>query len=560
MQSRIIPYNESLDSQITFFEVGAEKRIASRMNNIAAHYQNQYPIICEVNSQNNASVNILREYYDTNKTEIENLVKRIINNTKISVIGFASYELLTEEIIQTIKANPNITHVSIPAFPSVPKEKLSKIFIKLYSRPMHGININKFITQDDTIILSEHLSPEMLEIFKELFTIYPQKKVIICDSAISQVRELVPLIKSQVIIIDDRNMYQTHSLREYFEYSVPEDSDKAYRNMRQKQFQYDETIKSIESSYTDIIEAYNNVEFAINLNLRTISSQNIKMKNQILSGVINEVKNLNLSPVETYMYLYDLVKFFKEYKEAPSNAMSELSRRTEYILFNEYIVCAGYVDLLEELISKLDNSNLQAVKYTCRMRHEENRPCHARCMVNIQDSKYNISGMYMSDPTFESSNIRKMSWLKYSYEYFLMTKNYYDSLPEAKRNFYHDCTDILFKKSDEFDPAQFTETSWDDAHYITWKFSSINTKSFVISDPLEVSQQEIGPDLINEIFNNLYSKVFAYTPDNSFIKKIHFIKHLVFDMERHLKSRLKVVKIEELENTNTQDTPSRPRK
>ena len=129
-----------------------------------------------------------------------------------------------------------------------------------------------------------------------------------------------------------------------------------------------------------------------------------------------------LSPFLRYMYVYNLTKHYKKYLE---NEEDHSEARDLYkILNNQYIVCLGYTNLLEELSFKV---GIRTASYTVGVepsRKELKNPdaitsndmsLHARTIVHLQDSSYGIDGFFVSDPTWDSSK-----WGDY-YNHFLLT-------------------------------------------------------------------------------------------------------------------------------------------
>ena len=106
----------------------------------------------------------------------------------------------------------------------------------------------------------------------------------------------------------------------------------------------------------------------------------------------------DLSPFEKYIYAYNIVKNFKEYKESKRKL---LSRELYDILENEYIVCVGFCELLSDLLFKL---NIPNVSFGINGKHKkDNSPWnHERLYININDNKYGINGFYISDPTWDN--------------------------------------------------------------------------------------------------------------------------------------------------------------
>lgn len=138
--------------------------------------------------------------------------------------------------------------------------------------------------------------------------------------------------------------------------------------------------------------------------------EKIKEKENIINSIINEIKQYNFSPFEQYMYIYNIVKNFKPYQESPDNYLK--SRSTYLLIDNNYIVCEGYANLLEEIIKKLGNSNIQCVKYGLAQIDDAKEVWHARNLVYINDEKYGINNVFVSDPTWDSINSHKSKRLQ----------------------------------------------------------------------------------------------------------------------------------------------------
>ena len=172
----------------------------------------------------------------------------------------------------------------------------------------------------------------------------------------------------------------------------------------------------------------------------------------------------NLSPLEKYIYSYDIVKQFKEYaqvdeslekdKNLSEDELADLSRNIYKVINNDYMVCTGYTNLLKDLLNKLDvpctklsvqvelsgyaavdklkkeNPNWKDLspleKYNLIEQEKVNIPHneyedHSRMMVNIHDDKYGVDGVYFADPTFDNSIEKNY------YTHLLMTNEDIDS-------------------------------------------------------------------------------------------------------------------------------------
>ncbi len=135
----------------------------------------------------------------------------------------------------------------------------------------------------------------------------------------------------------------------------------------------------------------------------------------------------NFSPFEKYLYIYNIVKSYKVYQESP-NDKSE-SRNLYEVLNSDYMVCYGYTNLLCDLLNKL---NIPACQISATIYgNAQNKQApetfevgkvafHSRAMVNLVDSKYNINGIFLTDPTWDNRKDDD------TYNYALLTPDEYN--------------------------------------------------------------------------------------------------------------------------------------
>ena len=154
---------------------------------------------------------------------------------------------------------------------------------------------------------------------------------------------------------------------------------------------------------------YNNLDLIIENDLYEYPYQQYLDEEKKLDDMVEPIKKANLSPLEKYIAVYNLVKNFKAYKE--NNENLDVSRYLRYILDNEYMVCVGYTKLLNVLLDKvgIDTKHISIgvdISYKKGFTVEE-KPVeyagHARSIVNLDDDKYNIHGIYMADPTWDNN-------------------------------------------------------------------------------------------------------------------------------------------------------------
>ena len=155
-------------------------------------------------------------------------------------------------------------------------------------------------------------------------------------------------------------------------------------------------------------ERFNNVELFLKNDLYNYPYEEYLEEEKKLDKLIEPIKSKDLSPLERYLAVYNIVKNFKPYKESPNQL--EDSRYIRYILNNEYMVCVGYAKLLEVLCEKVGirTTDLSIGVDISYDKDKSASPIpveyggHARCMVSIDDDKYGVHGVYISDPTWDN--------------------------------------------------------------------------------------------------------------------------------------------------------------
>lgn len=117
----------------------------------------------------------------------------------------------------------------------------------------------------------------------------------------------------------------------------------------------------------------------------------------LLDVMVKDIRESNLSVYEKYLAVIEIVTHFKPYQENEARKMD--ARSTEYVLFNDFIVCRGYVELMRDLLN-----NINIPSYPVEVSYKDSdqiRVYHARIVVRLDDDKYNIHGLYIADPTWD---------------------------------------------------------------------------------------------------------------------------------------------------------------
>lgn len=142
--------------------------------------------------------------------------------------------------------------------------------------------------------------------------------------------------------------------------------------------------------------------------------------------ICKDVERFNFSPLEKIMYLYDVVRD-RVYLDVGENEDKRISRDLSSSLLGNRIVCVGYAKIFMTLLNKLGIKCREEI-----FNSVNNDGGHARCEVYIEDSKYNVDGVYYFDPTWDCKKNEKNNNYLYSYRYFALTKSMMDEMDKGK--------------------------------------------------------------------------------------------------------------------------------
>lgn len=338
------------------------------------------------------------DYYLKNKEQVEELLTKIISSTQEKSFVIDSNALITKNILKSISSNPNLEEIELARYAQenyllteedyniLKQSNLKKIKTSGVSEELKdnfdsliSYNVDRFLISynkysdlsKEQIYLNEKITKEEIENLKYLTN--NKTKIIIkeenIEDAIVITTRLKELGKENHVVIDINNK----------ELVTPKILSNAnYLN-----------------GYTDI-----------RIGLDIIPIKEYLRLEKILYQMVEPA--CNLSPFERYIYAYNVVKQYKQYKENEKNKSA--SRNLYAILENEYMVCVGYSHMLEDLLNKSGIKSIyrsMGVDDSYDKKDEKevvniNWNGHARRFVYINDPKYGIDGFYVADPTWDN--------------------------------------------------------------------------------------------------------------------------------------------------------------
>jgi hypothetical protein len=141
----------------------------------------------------------------------------------------------------------------------------------------------------------------------------------------------------------------------------------------------------------------------------------------LIVDLIDNIKQMNLSPLEKVMLVYDIVRE-KPYKHEEEGANSSESRDLYYALQGDTIVCAGYATIYSYIMKNLGIQCTEAL-----LDGVEGYAGHARNVIYVNDDKYNIEGIFLVDPTMDTRRENDKYEYLYTYDGFLKKKKDLDA-------------------------------------------------------------------------------------------------------------------------------------
>ncbi len=125
--------------------------------------------------------------------------------------------------------------------------------------------------------------------------------------------------------------------------------------------------------------------------------------NRSIDGLVKTIRDFNLSPFETVVFIHDYLTNF-EYKDLePTSKWNNESPRTILGIFSDEraIVCCGYANFFKAIIDKLNSPDLKCGYISCGFinRNKLNMSFHEQNWIYMNDRRYGKNGYYCVDAT-----------------------------------------------------------------------------------------------------------------------------------------------------------------
>lgn len=340
------------------------------------------------NDKNTSTLYINPDYYLENQIRTENLLLEIIKQTKAKSFDIVSKTLITKNIINTLSQNEYLEEVTLARdgknayvlseedYDIFEESNIKTLHVSSFSEELKFIldpsNYKKHSSKPSNLFFESKITKEDLENLKYLQN------------------------KNTKIFIEEENMDDAILISERL-------------HELGKENHVIITIKNKELVTSKILSNHNLLKenIDISLNFSTVPIKEYLRFEKMLYQMIEGSKNL--SPFERYIYAYNVVKQYKEYRE--NGHYPRAARNLYDILENEFMVCIGYNHLLEDLLTKSEIKSLPRllevdISYDKEDENEvisSKKAEHSRSYVYINDPKYGIDGFYITDPTWDNN-------------------------------------------------------------------------------------------------------------------------------------------------------------
>lgn len=172
-----------------------------------------------------------------------------------------------------------------------------------------------------------------------------------------------------------------------------------------------EKLQELKKDYDGI-----NVYVRLDGNSDYVSLKSCEDTMNYIKNIGDKVKSLNLSPFETIIFVYDIVRD-RYYKDEGKDEKYTKSRDLSEVAFGEAIVCHGYAELFKAILNYIGIET-----YLAPLRVKDEDIGHTRNEIYVVDPKYNINGVYYFDTTWDSKERDKEDQFLLKYKYLAKTR------------------------------------------------------------------------------------------------------------------------------------------
>ena len=296
----------------------------------------------------------------------DDILFAIVRNNNIKTVSLGK-RLLTSDIYSILKTKQSIEIMCDNVAEELQEIYDGTIYDNLYRKIVDDYNYTTLQRTKNLNLSRVYSEQELDKIFKYASSL---ESITIEGNSLSCLREIMmKIIDSNVEVtlrLDERCVYDIENLKEINELYP--------------------AIKVKYGTGTGLLADYIKAEAAI-------------------LEMLKPIEGLDLSPLEKFIYAFNTCKRFREYKENEEDRMNARSIIELFKEGNKHIVCVGFANILSELCKRLDISitDVGLTVYSISSTNEVKRlGSHARNFVRINDPKYGLDNMYMTDATWSN--------------------------------------------------------------------------------------------------------------------------------------------------------------
>lgn len=386
---------------------------------------------------------------------VSNNLEALKEFKSLEEISFNSYRFLTSEELKFLSENTSIKRINFGGYIFNTENYKGSIFISTSGG-------NKILF-DDIVINNDNENSNIKENTLEVKSIN--------NFSIEDLDKVFPYIKSNINKVKVKTNTGEYSIDISgkdisIEVTDPDMNISAYLFNYFKNKGYN--VNDVCFCLTDfmrnpVVKDYTDFDYSLLDSLSTLVNLKVNYEGNTKTSSYDDFKGLvmsmkwyrsllndyDLSPVEKLAFGYDIMKTF-EYKEATNEDVFE-SREPYKIIKTGNIVCVGYTNMLAEILKGTEGISFTDFSVSCYKEDDKTLSgYHSRGLVKVDDDKYDIHGVYVVDPTWDSykKNGNKRLGNDYTaldlYTYFLISPEDY------KKVFPHDSVPNFFKKDYEY--------------------------------------------------------------------------------------------------------------
>ena len=242
----------------------------------------------------------------------------------------------------------------------------------------------------------------------------------------------------------------------------------------------------------------------------------------MLNRIIQFINHYNLSPLEKVLLVYDIVKSNK-YKRESQNEGHGKSRNLNEIINGDKIVCVGFSNLMDFLLTNLGfRSKITVLKY------ENSKIGHQRNCIYLKDTKYNIDGVFFLDATWDS---KKSENYIDNYSFFLKPLSFFKKIKKSETVMIPASFNLLQKNKEEL-IKEIEKANQDELIHFMIKLSKLidiyknNDKE---RNRIFCKTKEELVKIIDEIYCKYNKKISRSSFENALykVRRIEFINKII---------------------------------